>query len=101
MRHMVVVYVGFVGSMLFAPVWLYLILKAVYEVLGLCVLDVAPEEVAGGIKHHMLLMYLEVHSLNDHETLDMAQGKDKGSDMPQAVSEDFAKGLFQSLGLSC
>jgi hypothetical protein len=61
--------------------------------LGLCVLDVAPEEVAGGINHRRLLMYLEVHNLNDHETLDMAQGnrKGKGRDMPQAVNKDFVK----------
>jgi hypothetical protein len=68
------VYVGFVCSVLFAPVWVYLILRAYYEGLGRCVLDVAPEKVAGGIKHRRPLMYLEVHNLNDHETLDMAQG---------------------------
>ena len=58
-------------SVLFVPVWLYLVLRMDYEGLGLCVLDVAPEEVAGGIKRPRLLMYLELHNLNDHEILDM------------------------------
>ena len=86
MWHIVVVCVGFVCSVLFEPVWFYLILRADYEGLGLCVLDVAPVEVVGGIKHRRLLMYLEVHNLNDHETLPMVQGnrkdKDEGRDMP-------------------
>ena len=48
-------------------------------------------------------MYLEVHNLNDHGTLDMVQGnrKDKGRDILHAVNEDFVKELFQGLGLSC
>jgi hypothetical protein len=49
-------------------------------------------------------MYLEVYNLNDHETLDMAQGircdKYKGRGMSQAVNNNFVRELFQSLCLS-
>ena len=64
------------------------------------------EEVTGSFEHRSLLMCPEVQNLNDHETLDMAQGnrkdkdKDKGRDMTQAVNKDFVRGLFQSLGPS-
>jgi hypothetical protein len=102
MWHMVMVYVGFVCGVLSALVSFNLILRADYEGLGLCVLGAAPEEVAGGINIAGYLC-MEVHNLNDHGTLDMAQGnrKDKGRDMLQAVNESFVKELFQSLGLSC
>jgi hypothetical protein len=98
MWHIVVVYVGFGRSVLFALVWLYLILRTDYEGSGLCVLGVVLEEVTGSIEHRSLLMYLEVQNLNDYETLDMVQvnrkDKDKGRDMTQAVNEDFVKELF-------
>ena len=79
MWHMVMVYVGFVCGVLSALVSLNLILRADYEGLGLCALDIAPEEVAGGINIAGYLC-MEVHNLNDHGALDMPQGnrKDKG-----------------------
>jgi hypothetical protein len=65
------------GSVLFAPVWLYLILRTDYErLVGLFVRwSKSPES----IKHRSLLMYLEAQNLNDHKTLDMVQvtGKTK------------------------
>jgi hypothetical protein len=60
------------------------------------VLDVAPD-VARGVKHRRLLIYLEVHNLNNHRPSSWVQGNGKIKNKAETCHRQSTKTLSENV----